>query len=249
MPQRSFKIGMLLAFIALLASSIVVSHPALAQATPTAITVGDTIKGEITDKAYELAYKFTGKKNDLIVVQAEADPDAKQALYSAYLRLLRDGKVLADTAKNYASGLILRLSKDGDYTLIVTRRDGKTGTDKGGFIMRVSIPDELTDGSTIDITRGEEKGDFYSTYYSLPDTADLFTLTYSITKGEPSADVAIFKVSPDGSTDTVGGLSGDLAGGSLMINPGESVFYMARVGVSRYDTNFDFSLARAAVKK
>ncbi len=249
MSQRSFKIGMLLAFIAFMASSIAMSHPALAQATPTAITIGDTVKGEITDKAYELTYKFSGKKNDLIVVQAEADPDAKQAIYSVNMQLLRDSKVLADTAKSYASNLILRLSKDGDYTLIVTRRDGKTGKDKGSFIMRVSIPDELTDGSTIDITRGEEKGDFYSTYYSLPDTDDLFTLTYSIAKGEPGADLAVYKVSPDGSTETVGNLSGDLAGGSMVINPGESVFYMARVNLSRYTNNFDFSLSRAVVKK
>ncbi len=219
-----------------------------AQVTP--IKYGDIVRGALTNKNYQVSYKFTGKKDDNVVISYIADFGADHSLFGRILTVTQGKTVLVDPT-NYVSRVYLQLPADGDYTIIAGRTDGKKGTDEGSYILRVLNPQALEDGKAVtakishaDVTANTSIDD----YYILPaDSA--FTVKYELTDGEDRPTIEIDHASDNGSLDSGASLSGsNLDNGVLGISPNKGTNYLLHVYDYYTKNSLSYSVTYSAAK-
>src|SRR5689334_21924436 len=86
--------------VILLASVAVIARvPVQAQSGAAPIKYGDSVQGEITKEVSQIAYKFTGKKGDVVIamMQVPSADAASDNLIPAIRIQDADGKAIADT--------------------------------------------------------------------------------------------------------------------------------------------------------
>ncbi len=121
--------------------------------TPTpqpALTYGEAVTGSIKSDE-DVAYTFTGSRDDVIVITVERASDAEK-LYPAVS--IADAKQrLATTAndRTLVSGtLALRLTNDAAYSITVSARDkGKAENRTGAFLLTLTKAAPLTPGAPV----------------------------------------------------------------------------------------------------
>lgn len=186
-------VAILLAVVATISAPA--AHPARAQA---ALKYGDSVKGEVTAKQTEVVYTFTGKKDDVVIVQTLSDEkaDSSSPLNAKVILSDASGAALVDSSKDYAKNFIgayaetffEKLPADGDYTITVTRDDAES---EGGYTLELFQPTPLELGKEIE-GKATYKG--YSRYlaiYSVVPESGI-SVIYAQTDGDKKgAQVAI----------------------------------------------------------
>jgi len=115
-----------------------------------ALAYGESVTGSLkTDE--DIAYTFTGSRDDVIVITVERATDAEK-LYPA-VSIADVKQRLATTAndRTLISGtLALRLTNDGAYSITVSARDkGKSENRTGAFLLTLTKAATLTPGAPV----------------------------------------------------------------------------------------------------
>lgn len=138
------KIAIRLSVATLLLLTLAATLPiANAQGDATAIEYGQTIRGEITDTTFEVAYKFKGEAQDVIVAKITREGSGAVTLQPALVLLDSKNKVIADSLRSGDGLVAFQLPTAADYTLIATRRDGRVGKTIGKYILTLVKPEKL----------------------------------------------------------------------------------------------------------
>jgi len=200
--------------IALLALSLT---PALVNAqdeTSPLIEYGQTVTGEITNKEFEVEYRFTGTTGDVIIIEMKP-VDTMGDLTSPEIVVLDTDYNVLWTADAYGdTTLSAMLPYDGDYTIFATRYGGRTGDSVGEYTLTLSNAPVLEVGVPVE---GEISGEEV-VYYAINTAGGAFTINYEKRGGELFPEVT-FNVLNEGELEQTAALTGTIAAGSLGIDP------------------------------
>jgi hypothetical protein len=223
------RICIVVGFITLLGFSPV-STAIQAQQDVTAIKYGQTVRDRITAATFEFRYTFEGKEKEVIIIRMESD-GATDALKTPAFKLLNGASQLVDSTKIFTLSLAFayaafQLPKDGEYTVVATRRDGKAGKDVGRFVFSLNNAAPLE----ADKPASDEANDKIEKYYAI-EPGGPFVLSYTRTGGPFVPSISISALMRNGATDQVAEMSGRLLdSGTLSLKPDKGVNYLVRVG-------------------
>jgi hypothetical protein len=217
--------------------------PSFAQDDAEKIEYGTIVTGEITNREFEIPYLFDGEEDDVIVIEMK-QADFLNDLNSPSLILLdADFDVIASTYGYSSTVLALSLPEDGEYTILATRADGRSGDSVGEYILSLNKPTPMApfEIAEDDITTEE-------TDYFLVSGYSEFSIIYTRVNGEFAPQITINIISDEGDLEELAYLAGDkLAGGTLSIDEREEVFIItvAEPLFSFYfeDVRTDYTLA------
>jgi hypothetical protein len=250
-----FRRSALLLAIFLLASLAAMAVPTARAQQPQSLKYGDSVDGEITNDAFEVPYRLSGKRGDVLIAQIIPVKDDKgEYMTSFILRLLdRRDKKVADTSDvlsfNYTRVLGVELPEDGDYTLIATRRDGKDGKEVGKYALTLTNAPKLVAGQAVKGTATQFDAGRYHAFYAL-ESRDEFTLKYKRNGAGFTALIAVSHLEagylfPDAvlTGQKVAGATITLAGSRDIFvvsvsDPGLSTFYRDKATLD-YELTFD----------
>ncbi len=185
---------------------IVDPTPDPVQPDATALTIGDSVRGEITADVGEVLYTFSAKAGDIVSIRMEAD----NGTTLDPLLILTDsrGTVLAenDDAMNFERNVSLIdgfvVPADGEYTVIAARFQRELGSTTGEFTLTLSYADDevmitlISYGDTV--TERINSVEVYR-YYEFEGTAgDIVTLTLTATSGNLDPALALGVVDSEG---------------------------------------------------
>jgi hypothetical protein len=194
------------------------------------IQYGQTLIGEITDREFEVEYYFQGKAGDVVIAAVNEHEDSGMD-EPALLLLDPNFDVIAADESFYSVAIASKLPVDGEYTLIVSRRDGRAGEVTGEYEVllynaRILSPTPLTGEIK---TRSKV---FFAVESDVP-----FTVGYRLTNPTYRPDMGVYKIE-EGSLSRMVIIDGDASGGTVTIDPSlaeEHVFI-----VSMEDAGFSF---------
>lgn len=227
------RLGMLIAVLL----ALTLTGPALAQGGETPIAYGDVVEGEITDRQFEVAYRFTGEAGDMLFIHLI--PEESSELYEPSLILLdAENSLLTSIEGWYEASLLVALPADGDYTLLASRTGGRTGEGTGNYTLILSEVVNLAEvGSLEDEMTSEE-----TRLYAIPADAP-FTLEFERLSGDFSPELTINQLTDYGELDLVGTLFGfTLRKGAVLIEPDPEQpvdFYFVQLGMSMWDWSYE----------
>jgi hypothetical protein len=236
------------ALLALLAFVVVL--PAMAQ---DALEFGQGVQGEISNREYEFEYTFTGSEGQLISIDMRvtegSNLDPEVFLYDA------DNELLAQNDDfSYPNSLILiTLPADGEYTIVATRNDGRSGSSEGEFELTVSVPESMELGADYEAAFTSDYNS--STVYLLAPTEDgPVTLTFSQDVSEIYARITV-STSPDWAEDPEFGFYNEVMSvssaisekGSISLNLQAGIIYLVEVEMGGYSPDSTFSEDEATV--
>ncbi|MBX3063096.1 MAG: hypothetical protein KF726_08975 [Anaerolineae bacterium] len=152
-------------------------QPVSAQDRP--LTYGTTISGELTEATFEAVYGFAGQKGDVILVRM-AGEEGFDSLRDPVLQVLfNNQQVIGDTSRFFGvfgeALLVLELPADADYSIVATRRGGRTGKSTGKFTLELMQPPALKLEQPITDSVNNKSRRFY-TVVATPNL--LFTVAY-----------------------------------------------------------------------
>jgi len=189
----------------------------LAQETGSTIEYGQTVTGEITNQSFEIEYSFVGSEGDVIVIEMKDPAGFSGTLDSPSIILLNsDYEVLGsvDGLSGFTVTLVAQLPTDGEYVILATRRDGRSGDSIGAYTLdlikpQVLIPNEPVEGSASTDNRA----------YYVVEVADEFAITYERLRGDFYPEVGV-TVIDNFELNLVASLSGEmLSSGSIDVIP------------------------------
>lgn len=196
------------------------------------LAYGDTASGEITNRAFEVPFRFEGAAGDTIVVVMEAvDPYGDLDLPSIIL-LDAEFALIADTYGFGSATLATTLPADGEYNILATRNDGRAGDSVGEFNLTLLKPEILVPGEAVTgaITNLD------TAYYTIEDVSS-FDLRYEKTAGDfnPAVEANIIN---DYQLDDVATMEGEyLTSGTLGVSTGVPTIFVIAVKQGDFDYN------------
>jgi hypothetical protein len=209
--------------------------PTAAQDNATKIDYGQAVSGEITNRNFEIEYQFQGSQGDVILVQMNS-AEGSQFYETAIIFLDADYNVLASQAGSSSTILLAELSKSGTYSLLATRRDGRSGKGVGIFDLKLLKLPVLVAGKEVRGKVGADTIDYYAVKTGSP-----FTISYVRKSRGFYPEVHILTLRVEGNyMDEVATLAGaTLVSGSLTLAPesGDNQLFLVTVQKSaRYYT-------------
>ncbi len=200
------------------------------------IAAGTAAEGELTEAEFAIEYTYAGKADEVVVINLKP-VDALGDLNNPAI-IVRDASG-TDLVRYDGYGnttIVTMLPKDGDYTIVATRRDDKAGTSVGKFTLTVTQPAELAAGDSTDMTVNSEE----TNYFVYRGDSD-FVLSYA-RQGEYAPEFTINTLDTDitpGTLNTVATVGGKLATqGTVGVIPGKAV-YVIKVGQALFDFYFE----------
>lgn len=207
------------------------------------LTYGDEVEGEITNRAFEVEYTFKGEAGDVVLIQMIPEDTFRGLSNPSIILLDEDNNVLETVGAAFGTAtLIYDLEKDGNYIILATRRDGRTGDSQGAYTLMLDKLEVFEGSGQVEATIDNE-----STLFFAVRTDSTFTLTYTRTGGTFYPTVVISQLVDsffgNSNLGELAVLSGSrLASGSLVVEP-EGDLYI--VTVSSQSFSFSFSAETA----
>lgn len=192
----------------------------------------EPVTGEVTNQQFEVPYIFSAEAGEVIVAYLEKIDFDSGYDNPAIILLDASNSVLASLSSYYDMTFAYQLPEDGDYTLIVSRRDGRTGESEGGYVLLATRPEALSE-SLIEMTLSSEQAQYFT--YT---TSEPFSVNYSKIDGAFNPVVNVSAIIPmEGSLDYRGKLEGvETIAGSIGIMPEVApTTYVVSVGLGGYD--------------
>lgn len=198
---------------------------------------GATLEGEISDASFETEYTFSGTADTVIIVEMLPVEDFGDLTSPQLILIDSSGSVVVDTIDNfdYAEAiLVTQLPEDGDYTLIATREDGRSGDSVGEYTITLLIPEVLEVGGKVSGFASSEG----RPQYFVVNSEDDFVLRYSKNAGDfnPEVAVGILNDSMSG-TDEFASAYGQLD--NIAMGNIEAGLYIVQIQEALFDFNFD----------
>lgn len=184
-------------FVMVLGFSVMSSGVVAAQ-KKVALVPGELIKGEITDKVYEVMYSFSGKKGQIITLEIMPDPEQPDLDPTIELRN-SDGETIAKNDDfSYPLALVVaELPADGDYIAVAGRPDGESGTSTGAYQIRLNEAKMVKSGDSINDTVNSDIDAPPKIYILRPEKSGTLDLTLSQEPGEVYVTMSLLKWTDD----------------------------------------------------
>jgi hypothetical protein len=189
--------SLVLIFVMVLGLSVMSSGVVAAQ-KKVALVPGELIKGEITDKVYEVMYSFSGKKGQIITLEILPDPEQPDLDPTIELRN-SDGETIAKNDDfSYPLALVIaELPYDGDYIAVAGRPDGESGTSTGAYQIRLNEAQLVKSGDTISDTVNSDIDAAPKIYIMRPEKSGTLDLTLSQEPGDVYVTMSLLKWTDD----------------------------------------------------
>lgn len=226
------KVAIRLSIVTLLLIVLAVALPAVdAQGDAALLEFGKPVKGEITDAAFEVNYKFQGEAKDTVILKMVRDGFTGGLAQPDIILLDSANKIIADTTRVAEAILAVQLPEKGEYAVIATRRDGRAGKSIGKYILELIKPAKLTPDTavkgkaTYTLKTGEVQENFY-----LVEAEGPFKIAYEKQSGKfnPTVTVNLVDKNVLQSVGTVGGK--ELTDGVIGVGVAKPAAYIVRVG-------------------
>lgn len=151
---RRMMIFTVVLFVILLSSSFVSAQDAL--------DYGDSVDGEITNREYEVEYIFAGSEGDVIIITLTPEDEFGGLSNPVIILLDSEGDDLTTVESGLgAAALIYDLPEDGEYIIIASRSDGRTGDAVGGYTLTLDVAKELAAGEPVSGVATNEEAQYY----------------------------------------------------------------------------------------
>ena len=114
------------------------------------IAYGDELSGEITDDAYQHAYRFSGQAGDVVHIEMHAETfgESEYGLDTSLFLMDADGNILDENddapGMGTDSALTFTLPADGDYLIVATRFLERDGFDSGIYSLSLDLGTETS---------------------------------------------------------------------------------------------------------
>lgn len=225
------KITLRLTAIALVLLVLVSSLP-VAKAQDDALQYGQTVKGELTNKTFEINYTFKGEKGDVIVARMARDGYTGGLEEPDLLLVDSSGKVVADTTKAFPfSTMVLpvELPAKDEYTLVATRRKARAGKSVGKFVLSLIKPDKLVVDTAVKGRAIYTEDNVVENFY-LVEADGAFDIVYKKQSGKFFPSVSVNTIE-ENELKALATLSGnELNSGTIGILGRPKSFYIIKVG-------------------
>ncbi len=149
--MKTWKISTLVLMILTVFTSVL-----SAQEDDNLLEYGQSATGEITNRDFEIEYSFTASQNDIVVIRLVPD-DVMGGLDNPSLILLdSDFNVLESVDAIFSAvSLIFSIESEGEYFVLATRRDGRSGDSIGAYTLTLELvpvlePGEIVEGNITD---------------------------------------------------------------------------------------------------
>lgn len=208
----------------------------LAQEDSNTIAYGDTVVGEITNREFEIEYTFTGKADDVVVIEMHQVDVLGDLDHPVIMVLDTEYNPLWDTGSYGSAVLAAMLPYDGEYVILATRSDGRAGDSVGEYTLTISNLPLLEAGVPVE-------GDVSSegvVYYAVDATKGPFTINYAKTSGDFFPEIVVNDIS-EAELDDIASMTGTFVSGSMTIDPayanGDVLVILLHEGL--WDWNYD----------
>jgi hypothetical protein len=203
-----------------------------------ALKLGEFVKGTITEEVMEVSYSFSGKKGEIITLEALPDPEEPYLNPTVELRD-SDGQVLAVNDEfSYPLALaIAQLPADGDYTAVVGRSGGRENGDSlGEYTLRVSVAELVGSGSTINAKVSSDSYAPSQIYVMRPEKSGPLEVTFSQKIGDEFAALDVSKWVPNDYPDVLFNLdsTAQLSKATLSVELEADQFYVIELKQTSY---------------
>lgn len=209
------------------------------RAAPDALAYGDVVLGEITNTRFEVFYDLEGTAGDIVMVQVVSLADGNAFQWPEVVVFSNENEVLADSTQFVSinqSTVALQLPYTGNYEVMVTREDGRTGTGEGPFELRVFQPRPFNLGDTI---QDEARNNGVLHYYVI-EQAGFFGVYYEFGGGEMDLWLNVYVLGDGGRLDEVAEMSGEgLVNATLGFDGSASQFHILTIGDNPFASYFD----------
>jgi len=219
-----------------------------AQQANNKIAYGETASGEITNRNFEIAYDFVGKKGDVIVVEMKPVDKFGDLNSPAIILLDADADVIADTSSIFVIGstaLATKLRSDGTYTILATRNDGRAGTSVGEFTLALIQPTLLEPKET---TKDTVSSEDETKYYLIEGGSEPIGFTYHKISGEYSPEISVNIINDNFGLSEIITLKGSaLEKGMVEIPAAARTSFIVKIGAPLFNFSFEESNANYEV--
>lgn len=190
-------------FVMVLGLSLMSSGVVAAQ-KKVALVPGELIKGEISNKVYEVMYSFSGKKGQIITLEIMPDPEKADLDPTIELRN-SDGETIAKNDDfSYPLALVVaELPYDGDYIAVAGRPDGESGTSTGAYLIRLNDAQMVKSGDTISDTVNSDMDAPAKIYIMRPEASGTVDLALSQEPGDVYVTMSLLKWENESYSDTL----------------------------------------------
>ena len=232
--------------LTILFAFLLLSFAVYAQEGANTLTYGDSMTGEITNRNFEVEYSFQGSAGDVIVVELIPDDTLDGLSQPSIIILNSEFDVLASVdAGISAAVLVYELGQDGEYFILATRRDGRSGESIGPYTLELSLVPLLEPSQTMQGSVTSEQ----PAYYAVKSTVD-FNISYERGDGDfyPAIEINVIEDQffSDDNLESIATLEGDsLKRGTIGINvegSGQALFI-----VTISEPLFQFNLSEKSV--
>ncbi len=201
-----------LVLLALLAAFLA-TYTVSAQEEVPVIGFEEVVTGEITNRNFEVPYKFAGKQGDVVIIEMSR-LEALSDLDRPALILLDTSSRMMGQDDGYGNiSLAAKLPADGEYTILATRSNGRAGDSVGRFSLTIHKPPVLVVGKPIFARITSEQ-----THYYTVETPGTFGIEYVKRVGRFYPAISVQQVTTDCILEEVASLQGDaLIGGKLVL--------------------------------
>lgn len=212
---------------------------AYAQGENEPIKYGQTVKGEITNRNFEIPFDFKGSEGDVIIIEM-SPVDLLGDLNSPQIILLNEeGDVVGDTSGIFSFGttiFVTQLENDGTYTILATRSDGRSGDSVGEFTLALIQPEVLEVNTPME---GSIKSSGGSNYYLIKAGSEDVAFTYSKTAGKFAPDVTVNVIGDYFSLDSIITINGTELTNARVSLPSRPKLFIIKVSEALFDFNFE----------
>jgi hypothetical protein len=206
---------------------------------PDVLGYGDVVMGEISNTSFEVFYDMQGDEGDVVLLQVVSLADDNAFQWPEVVVFSDANEILADSNEFVSinqSSVALQLPYTGNYEVMVTRDDGRTGEGEGPFELRVISPQSLERGETV---QDEVRNDGVLHYYAIEEPA-FFGVYYEFGGGAMDPWIYIYVLGEDGELDDVAELSGvGLVNATLGLDGSASGVHILTIGDNPFASYFD----------
>lgn len=218
--------------LALLVGCVALSPVTIQAQDSGRIAYGETVQGELSNQEFEIPYTFSGKAGDVIVIEMGEVDRSSDLNYPAVILLDSDGAVVG-AAEGLGGSVTFagELPAEGAYTILATRRDGRSGDSAGVFYLTLLSPPILALSTPVDATARSAE----VSYITIRADGD-FALEYVRGVGEFHPEITVNTIE-DNELRAVATLGGKyLESGIVRLRPpaGETIFVL-RVARQLFD--------------
>jgi len=239
------RLGFVL-IVCVLAAGPVVGSVAAQGATP--IELGQWVEGALTDESFENLFTFTASAGDLIMVEMTQKPGTFDLDPFIILLDSQNRTVAENDDFEYPFALVLAdITANGDYTIVATRTDGRTGDSQGEYVLRATRVEPLTAGAKVEVKLNDDSvddvNDLSQHFVLAPAENGPVQIGFRQEIGELFGSVALLEYDPTSvySGSTIMGIdnSARISSASFTLELEGGKFYVLSVGKSFYSFSFD----------